>query len=294
MGIERRNTQEKKHMLAKQMRIAYQVGIHSDLELLLNQNSPDTFERVKVYSEYFSRAGQEEITGAIFSMRKLAESRLRTAKIRRTHQENKRDLASSKKNETIEVQLRKQLLAQLNKNISENNYHLKQLKVNISKLQNLVLKLDRSAEKRKKSNLAGKGELPWPVKGQINAKYGQPKFGGKIKWNGLFLVSQENSEVHSIASGEIVFADWLNGFGMLMIINHGDGLMSLYGNNRNLLSDIGEKVEKGQLIATVGNSSGQSEAGLYFEIRENAIAVDPLEWISPKMQFVKLPLLQVQ
>ncbi len=292
--VQRRETQSKKHTLAKQMRFAYQMGVGSDIELLLNQNSPAEFDRVRVYSEYFSRAGQEHILSAVFSMRKLAESRLRAAKIRKYLKANRQELESTKKRENIELFSRKQLLAQLNREIGTKESKLSQLKKSIVKLQELVLQLDRRARLSLQSEFSGKGDLPWPVQGKIKARYGQTKFSGKLKWNGLFLATNENSEVRAIAAGEVVYADWLNGFGMLLIIDHGKGVMSLYGNNRDLLADIGNTIKKGQLIATVGNSSGQLETGLYFEIRENAVAVDPQKWITQETHFVKTSLIQAQ
>ena len=103
----------------------------------------------------------------------------------------------------------------------------------------------------------------------------------------MYFGASEGEHIKAIAGGEVVYADWLNGFGMLLIINHGNGYMSLYGGNRELLTDIGKTVEKGQIVATVGSTAGHNESGLYFEIRENAVPVDPGQWINPQMALCK-------
>lgn len=123
-----------------------------------------------------------------------------------------------------------------------------------------------------------KGKLNLPVRGKLLNRFGGQR-SGKLTWRGLFINASIGSDVKAIAHGRIVFADWLRGFGNLMIIEHTQGYMSLYGNNEALLKRVGDTVRSGDTIATVGNSGGNPDAGLYFELRHKGKAFDPLTWI---------------
>ncbi len=292
--IQRRNTHQKKSLLAKQIRLAYQLGRQTDVQVLLNQNNPESYGRLSVYADYFSRARQKEITTALQSVRILTETRLKAAQVRKTHTSDRQKLAHIQKSEESEQRIRKRLLTQLESGITNKKSQISQLKISIAKLQSLVEQIDNNNKNTDLLFDASRGKLPWPLDGLVKAHYGQNKTGGKLRWNGMFITALVGSDVHTIADGEVVYADWLNGFGLLLIISHNDGLMSLYGNNRDLMADTGEIVKMGQLIATVGNSSGQKESGLYFEVRENAVAVDPEKWIVPQIQYAKSGLIQAQ
>ena len=123
-----------------------------------------------------------------------------------------------------------------------------------------------------------KGKLPWPVVGKPSNRFGRYRNGTSLRWQGLTIPSTEGNRVEAIHSGRIVFADWLRGSGLLVIIDHGDGYMSLYAHNQSLLKEIGDWVNPGDTIATVGNSGGQQRSGLYFEIRHNGKPTDPKRW----------------
>ena len=124
-----------------------------------------------------------------------------------------------------------------------------------------------------------KGLLRLPVAGELVNRFGAPREGGGLSWKGLFIRSAQGTAVKAIAAGQVVFADWLRGFGNLVIVDHGEGYMSLYSNNESLYKQVGERVQPGDAIATVGNSGGQPEAGLYFEMRHQSRPVNPLLWV---------------
>ncbi|WP_116474883.1 murein hydrolase activator EnvC [Zobellella maritima] len=126
---------------------------------------------------------------------------------------------------------------------------------------------------------AVKGKLPWPLNGQLIHRYGSPRTS-QLTWKGLLIGTPVGQQVRAIASGQVLYADWLSGFGMVMIIDHGQGYMSLYGHNQSLLLQAGDKVSAGQPIALSGESGGQSRSGLYFEIRHQGQAIDPLAWLA--------------
>ena len=123
-----------------------------------------------------------------------------------------------------------------------------------------------------------RGKLNLPVRGEITNRFGSAREDTGVTWKGLFIKSAEGNEVKSIANGRVVFADWMRGFGNLMIIDHGDGYMSLYGNNQALLRKMGDTVKGGDTIASVGNSGGNSTAGLYYELRNRSKPFDPMSW----------------
>ena len=124
-----------------------------------------------------------------------------------------------------------------------------------------------------------RGGTPMPVRGELTARFGAPRDGGKTAWKGWFIRCTTGEEVRSIAAGQVVYADWLRGFGNLLIVDHGDGYMSLYGNNDALLAVVGATVREGEAIAQAGASGGSAEPGVYFEIRHQGAAVDPATWI---------------
>jgi septal ring factor EnvC (AmiA/AmiB activator) len=127
---------------------------------------------------------------------------------------------------------------------------------------------------------AQRGKLHLPVHGEVASRFGKPRPEGGTTWKGLFIRAQEGTEVKAVAAGQVVFADWLRGFGNLMVIDHGDAFLSVYGNNQSLLKETGQQVGPGEVVATVGNTGGNPESGLYFELRHQGQAFDPLRWVS--------------
>lgn len=125
-----------------------------------------------------------------------------------------------------------------------------------------------------------RGKLRLPVRGDVSNRFGAVRADTGVSWKGLFIKAKEGNEVKSIASGQVVFADWMRGFGNLIIVDHGSGYMSLYGNNQALLKNVGENVSGGDTIAAVGNSGGNESHGLYYELRKNSVPFDPLSWSS--------------
>mgnify|MGYP001815372029 CR=1 FL=1 len=127
-----------------------------------------------------------------------------------------------------------------------------------------------------------KGKLRLPVIGELTNRFGRPRKDSGLSWKGLFIAASPGGEVKAIASGHVVYADWLRGFGNLLILDHGSGYMSLYGNNEALFRQVGDRLGAGETIATVGNSGGNPDSGLYFELRHKGKPFDPLPWVNLK------------
>jgi len=125
-----------------------------------------------------------------------------------------------------------------------------------------------------------KGKLTWPIAGNLIHDFGQPRAGGKVKWNGVVLGAPRGREVRAIYHGRVVFADWLAGMGLLVIVDHGESYLTLYGYNETTLKTAGDWVAPGDVIATVGDSGGQQQTGLYFEVRKGTQPQNPRQWVS--------------
>ena len=125
--------------------------------------------------------------------------------------------------------------------------------------------------------LSSRHKLKWPTKGRIKSAFGS-KRSGQVKWNGVTISASEGQDVNAIANGKVIYADWLRGFGMVLVVDHGKGYMSLYGHAQALLKSAGDTVRKGESIALVGRSGGQTQPGLYFEVRHKGQAVDPARY----------------
>ncbi len=178
---------------------------------------------------------------------------------------------------------RKKEVAALKRSISTQGKQLSNLRENEEELEVLLKQMQKAlAEIIQQQNLDGlgkvKGKLAWPLKGRLLLNYGE-RINQGIRSNGIRISGREGQEIAAVHHGRVVFSDWLRGFGLLVILDHGKGYMSLYGNNQSLYKDVGDWVEAGELIATVGQSGGQRTPGVYFEIRYQGKASNPMRWI---------------
>jgi septal ring factor EnvC (AmiA/AmiB activator) len=179
---------------------------------------------------------------------------------------------------------RKQVISKLNSHMKDKGEELNNLKSDEKQLQSLLTEIQQALSDIPPDSTAHvpfntrKGMLPWPSNGRLVANFGSKRQVGKLKWDGVLIAAPEGQEVRAIHHGRVAFADWLRGFGLLLIIDHGDGYMSLYGHNQSLFKETGEWVEPGEVVAQVGNSGGRSTAGVYFGIRHNGQPINPIHW----------------
>ncbi len=279
-----RSLQTRKNLLGEQIVSAYQLGRESRLKLLLNQDSPARLNRMLAYYEYFSRAQISQIRDLLVALSTLDGLQ--------TDIDNKLlQLGSVQQQSETELQAlhgrrvqRQSVVAGLAGKIDNNEARLLELGRNRRDLETLLQRL-ASALAEIPSNLGEylnpaqqRGALPMPLSGRVLHAFGQSRLGG-MRWQGWLIEAEPGSDVHVIAYGRVAYADWLRGYGLLMIIDHGDGILSLYGNNESLLYGVGDWVQPGTLISTVGASPGASQ-GLYFELRNHGKAIDPATWLS--------------
>jgi septal ring factor EnvC (AmiA/AmiB activator) len=266
-------------LLAKQLRSAYTTGQHDYLKLLLNQDQSEKIQRTITYYQYMNQARIDEIEKfqstitqlvLVSAQHKQEEENLQTLK--QNQQEQRSALNENKSN-------RSKTLASLGKELLTSQQNLAKLKADEANLAAALKKL--TAIIRAEIDLTGlsklKRKLAWPVKGRLLRSFGSRK-QGYLKWKGVLLGAPIGRQVQTIHNGTVLFSDWLKGYGLLTVIDHGNGYMSLYAHNQTLLKSVGDRVETGEPIALVGQSGGQDRAGLYFEIRHQGKAVNPKLW----------------
>jgi septal ring factor EnvC (AmiA/AmiB activator) len=292
---------QQQQLLSQQLYQQYVTGQASHLQILLSQRDPVSVARELRYYSYVARARAEQIASLKSNLDKVAELNERTAATLEEIEQLKTEQEQQRRQLEAEKQDRKEVLANLSKQIRSQRGEISKLRRDEKQLTELVRKLARvvpAKPKRSSSSVvrrndslptpdlpsvnfaALKGKLRLPVRGDIINRFGTLREGSGISWKGLFIKAGEGSQVKSIAGGIVVFADWLRGFGNLLIIDHGEGYMSLYGNNQTLLKQVGDSVVAGDDIAAVGNTGGNEEAGVYFELRHQSQPFDPLIWCS--------------
>lgn len=281
-------------LLARQIRSAYAMGQQPQLKLVLNQQQPEEMGRAMVYYELLNRERSREISDYLQSIQK--KQRLETS-IAATARELEQlvDKRLAQKQELTEYRKgRKQLLNKLDKDIDHHQLTLQDLENSRSRIEELLMSLGElladipSEPATQKPFGQLEGQLPWPVRGGFSARFGTSRQQGDLKWNGVVISSAYGTPVRAISNGRVAFADWLQGFGFITIIDHDDGYMSLYGHNQALYKQAGDWVEAGEVIATVGDSGGQVDSGLYFEIRYQGKPVNPGRWCSKNVRHVAL------
>ncbi len=279
-----RQVLSQKALLSQQMRSAYSLGHQQNLKMLLNQQDPAQVGRAREYFNYFNRARAEQIDSFMISIEQKKQTELKLKQTIDTHQQLlKIQKEKTRKRRTQRLQ-RKKLLTELGDKIQNQESTLTSLESSRNRIENLLKSLGKlladipTSPTENKPFKSLKGKLPWPVKGKFLSKFGQSKHYGDLKWNGVLIKSNHGTPVRVVSHGRVAFSDWLQGFGFITIIDHGDGYMSLYGNSETLLKQTGDWVSAGETIATAGDSGGQPQSGVYFEIRSRGKPVNPSKW----------------
>ncbi len=282
--------------LAGQIRAAYAMGQQERLKLLLNQQDPALSSRMMIYFNYINKERLKKLADIEAAVQHLDQ----LDKLKQT--ENgllERDLERKKLEQAALDEARKQrkeLLLQIGNDFSSSEQQLSQLQISENRLKSLMaslpiteaeLAVDAEQTKELSTSMENsselktdfstlKGKLPWPVRGRLAQRFGSSRAEGT--WDGVLINAIEGMEIKAVTRGKIVYAEWLRGYGLLTIIDHGQGYMTIYAFNQSLYKRMGDSVEAGDVIASVGQSGGRTQAGLYFGIRNKGVPVDPLEW----------------
>jgi septal ring factor EnvC (AmiA/AmiB activator) len=274
---------EQKIQLKAQIRASYQLGNQPYLKVLLNQEDPNKLSRMLTYYDYISEARTKRIKDynqILTELDQITEQlEYQSAKLNLDRQ----SLSTERGALESEQKERQATIKSLNIEITRAGTRLENSIKDQKQLEDLLARIAEGV-----SNLptqidtiafsSRKGNLLMPVSGTIKNRYGSSRGDGKLKWDGIIITAKTGDPVHAVHYGRVVFSDWLRGFGLLLIISHGEGYMSLYGHNQVLYRETGDWVTAGEIIATVGDTGGQLESGLYFEIRNEGKPTNPQQW----------------
>ncbi|HEX7455243.1 MAG TPA: peptidoglycan DD-metalloendopeptidase family protein [Gallionella sp.] len=293
------NLSRQKVLLEKLLYQQYVGGKHEYLKLILDNQDPNKVARDLQYFQYIARnraAWLESLRSnlnALNSVSQEVHTQSETLEKLRTEQATQKEKLKQDQRERLQV------LGQVSKQLTLQRREITRLQHDENGLAKLVSKIAEMLAKPKSKSLFrndnipdnrfdGKpfvqlqGRLALPVKGDITNHFGATRPDSTVIWKGLFIRAASGQTVKAVAAGRVVFADWLRGFGNLIIVDHGNAYMSLYGNNETLYKQVGDELRGGDTIATVGNSGGNADSGLYFELRHESKPLDPLKWLAKK------------
>jgi septal ring factor EnvC (AmiA/AmiB activator) len=286
LGAERVSQQralvQERQSLSGELRAAYMIGPAEPLKLLLSAQDPLRSARLFAYYGYLGRARAREISEIQQHVQhvngldsELAQQQSELAGLRSQQQSELQHLERSR-NE------RQKVLASLESQARTREQSLQRLKIQQADLEQLLSRLNHSLKAVPPPETASafgslRGRLEWPVTGRVTATFGEPRASG-VRWDGIVVATELGAPVHAVSGGRVVYADWLPGLGLLAIVDHGAGYLSLYGHNERLYKATGESVTAGEVIAAAGDSGGRPQPELYFEIRREGRPVDPRPW----------------
>ncbi|KXI28409.1 peptidase M23 [Paraglaciecola hydrolytica] len=286
LGKQQQDVQQKiaqqQEGLAKLIKSAYMTGNYDFAKMLLNQQDAANFERTITYYQYLNNERRHKIDEFRVLISELEEVNAQLA----SKQQELAQLQSEQKEQKAQLvkqqASRETTLANIRSAIESDEAKIEILQQNEKNLQDALAKAQRDSEKQNQtfSGLSRvKGKLLIPAEGELMRMFGRIR-QGQIKWKGIVIKGQIGSPVIAVYQGKVLYADWLRGFGLVTVIDHGDGFMSLYGHNQALLKQAGDIVEAGETVALLGQSGGQTNPNLYFEIRHKGQPVNPTAWLN--------------
>jgi septal ring factor EnvC (AmiA/AmiB activator) len=286
--------------LAQLIESAYLMGRQSGLKIALSQKGTQHMARLNHYAHSISDARQNQLD-ALQSLQQqlnlknsaLDNQRIQLEKLTAALEEDQRYLSQLKQN-------RLALVKQLDKTIAGSTQEIDHLRVRKAKLEQVLAEIAhrqkaRAARKRVQEKrlqavkntppkiivskpISRNGNLPMPARANIVSHFGDKREKSGLPWSGILMEGLEGSDIRAISAGEIVYADWLQGYGQMVIVDHGKGIMSLYGHNKRIHRTVGDHVKQSDIIASMGDTAGLKKPALYFEIRQDGVAQDPLKW----------------
>lgn len=286
-------------LLGRMLRQQYLQGQSDALRLTLNREDPNEMARQLHYLAHIARARAQLVDGLRSNLREIdrlkAEIAEEAAAIARIAAEQ---IAQRKRLEQ-EKRARAAVLSRVSRDIRARQREMRGMRANENRLTRLVDQLAKLMVRKPATGsrprprtdsvpssrnddspfAALRGKLALPVRGELGSRFGSPRADGGLTWKGLFIAAKSGDDVRAVADGRVVYADWLRGFGNLLIVDHGDNYMTLYANAEALLKQVGDVIRGGEPVATVGNSGGNAESGLYFEMRHEGRPFDPLNWV---------------
>jgi len=286
-----RQLSQENDILAKQVYTAFTLGKQEKVKLLFSQKNPAELQRNLIYYQYFSNARAELITTVKNSIEEILEAEAGIKKAKKNLEKSYRLLKTQKTQLDKDRAKRKSIIASLDKQLKKQGGYLTRLEDEANQLQSLINSIQEilfetpEPELERKAFAKLRGQLAWPVQGKIKKLFGRQKPLSDLRWQGIMIYAPAGNHVKAVSRGRIAFADWLRGLGNLIIIDHGNSYLSLYGHNESLFKSAGEWVESGDIISSIGSSGGQQKPGLYFEIRKKGKPQNPTRWCKTGNQF---------
>lgn len=278
----RADLDDERTALATEVRTLYMAGGDSALRLLLSQGDPRAVGRTLVWGDYLARARQSRIGDYGDSLAELEELTRRIAEREQELERRRADVRERRDALAARQAEYRRTVARLGDRLTSQRDEVADLEAREARLEELLGQLDDPERPGETRDLAPlRGDLPWPARGPLRAAFGSERQSG-LAWKGIFIARHAGSPVNAVAPGRVVFAEWMRGYGQLLILDHGHGFMSLYGHNRALLVGLGDWVETGETLARVGQSGPYEESGLYFELRREGRPRDPIAWLAPR------------
>ncbi len=278
-------------ILAEQVYVAFTLGREEKVKLLFSQRDPARLQRNLVYYQYFSDARAELIGQVRQNIDRIIETENLIREARRDLEKSQRALESQQASLRRDLGKRRNIIASLDSQLEKQGGELARLRDEAAQLQDLIDSIQQILDDAPEDEItreafaALQGKLAWPVDGKLRRLYGRRKPRSDLRWQGVVIEAENGSDVRAVSHGRVAFADWLRGFGNLIIIDHGDAYLSLYGHNESLFKAAGDWVEAGEVIASVGASGGQPRPALYFEIRKRGKPQNPTAWCSSVNRF---------
>ena len=286
-------------LLGRMLRQQYLQGQSAALRLVLSREDPNEMARQLHYLAHIARARAQLVDGLRSNLREIDRLKVEIAEEATAIARIAAEQTAQRKRLEQEKRARAGVLSRVSRDIRTQQREMRAMQANENRLTRLVDQLaklvvrkpatgsrprpriDRVPSSRNDDSPFGalRGKLSLPVRGELGSRFGSPRTGGGITWKGLFIAAKSGDDVRAVADGRVVYADWLRGFGNLLIVDHGDSYMTLYANAEALLKQVGDVIRGGEPVATVGNSGGNAESGLYFEMRHEGRPFDPLNWV---------------
>ncbi|MCC5884584.1 MAG: peptidoglycan DD-metalloendopeptidase family protein [Halomonas sp.] len=273
---------EQVEMLNAQLDALYRLGLTPQLKLLLNQDDPARLDRLQTYLNHLARARNERLDEIARLDAELAENR-RERQARGEQLDSLADELATRSSELAErVADRERLVAELSGRYSDEQSRLASLNRDRSEAERVLERVREELARLQRPPPSTaiertRGDLPWPVQGNVTSSY---RRGDGVHYNGILIEAREGTTVNAVHAGRVVFADWMRGFGNLLIIDHGDNVMTLYAHLQRFNAEVGQAISRGDSLGTVGNSGGHTSPALYFEVRRNGDPIDPQAWIA--------------
>ena len=284
----RKNIKQQNAAISEHIAASYKLGNQESIKLLLNQEDPQKLARVFKYYSYFIDTRNEKIAAYTADVEKLAVLSTEVSQQKEQLDSAKEQLLDNQQKLLAASKTRAATLQKLTLSLQNDRGKLDKLLKERRELEELLATVERASRNMQMLTPAGKqsfasrkGSLRWPINGKVAHSYGSQR-SGTMRWEGLFITAKMGEPVAAVHDGQVIFSNYMRGFGLLIILNHGDGFMTLYAHNQELIKDTGDWVLSNETIARAGDTGGMDQAAVYFEIRQKGQPTDPKAWLGKR------------